>query len=292
MTIVSAETVPSRTISVSIFDPAGSIFKHPKNVRANCNVIKCRLKNCNAFLHDQCVMSSFAFVENCPYGEKYRSEGPTPRSRKYSSWIKINKEKYFDVQHINLIPTKLIIIGDYIYLPYSHINMCKSVPFVAHSSFFYSGCRFIPINHWTLENVIKLIDFHPQSLMGGEILNYQKKEVPKFLIHLREEDTDMWEKLIKVRPNLDIEKDYIGRRALVMTLKPGIEWDANVNKNYPVHWRWNGSELVSTDTDVYSSIWGGSINAKSIVLTVVPKDTTTVKVQDNDWVTSETVFID
>ena len=127
-------------------------------------------------------------------------------------------------------------------------------------------------------------------MMGGEITSYQKEAVPKFLVHLREVDPEMWAQLIAVRPELDKQASHVGRSALLSTLKPGIEWTENADK-YPVKWQWDGTTLKTTSMNSYSSTWG-KVKVESVVIHATPKADATVVVQSDEWVVAETVFVD
>jgi hypothetical protein len=195
-----------------------------------------------------------------------------------------------EVGWLGFAAKKLAFIGDYVYLPYSHADMCKSVPFLSHSAFVVSGRPFVKREDWTLTNVQLLIDFHPQALFGGEIRNYQKEEVPLFISHIRELDPAMWAELIAARPEFDTAPNYIGRKALLHTLAYPITIPPH-DSRYPVLWRWDGETATTTDKDCYSNTWG-KIDQESLVLSVKPSKLATVKVSDNAWVTPDTVFVD
>ncbi len=184
---------------------------------------------------------------------------------------------------------KMAFIGDYIFLPYSFMNMNEDVPFSSHSSFLTSGSLFLPRSAWTIETVLKIIELKPHAFMGGEILDYQKTVVPKFLSHLREADERLWGELVKTRPEMDVEPNYVGRKALLSTLNFPIEWETS--SNYRVRWRWDGHKLTTISMNAYDKTWGEAA-MESIELSGVPDKDVSVKVMDNGWVNKNTVLLD
>jgi hypothetical protein len=216
-------------------------------------------------------------------------EGFTPRAGKFSKWIAERQSQHKGVPRLTIPATKIAFIGNYVYLPYAHMNMNEAVPFRAHGGAFRKGNSFLPREHWTVGTVCKLLDFRPQAMMGGEITSYQKEQVPKFLLHLRETDTKMWQALVAERPALDTVPDHVGRKALLRTLAPPIEW--TTDKKYPVTWRWDGQHVRTMSENAFDSTWG-NIKLAQVVVEGIPADDATVVVQDNTWVNDATVFID
>jgi hypothetical protein len=100
----------------------------------------------------------------------------------------------------------------------------------------------------------------------------------------------MWRLLAAARPDLDTVPDYVGRKVLLRTLKPPIAWTTGHEK-YPVVWCWDGLRVSTRSEDAYSQTWG-RIKLPAFDLTGVPADDTVIVVQDNAWVTAETVFVD
>tara|TARA_R110002096_G_scaffold66682_2_gene162209 strand:- start:31024 stop:31638 length:615 start_codon:yes stop_codon:yes gene_type:complete len=200
------------------------------------------------------------------------------------------KSKQEEIGFLSTPSKKLTFVGDYVYLPYSFMCMCKDVEFISHSSFLISGTSLLPIEHWTVKTITTLIGFKPQALFGGTIKDYQKESVPAFVQHIREEDPAMWELLIKERPELDINPDYVGRKAILNTLNSPIKWTSRHAK-YPVSWEWDGVRITTESIDAYNCTWG-DLKIDNLKLTSIPSDSTEIIVQDNSWVNSQTKFVD
>lgn len=280
-----------KLIGARVYDPTEpSLFgKGKKSERAEYRQVRCSCDSCPLLANRQCVTVSM-FGCRCPYGKYTVETGPTQRANSYYEWVSTRKKSAKEVGWLSLPTKKLAFIGDYIYIPYSHADMCKQIPFTAHSAFFISGVPFIRREAWTIENVLLLIDFRPQAMMGGEITAYQKEEVPRFLSHIRELDPDMWSEVIAARPELDVAPNYVGREAILSTLTHPITIPPK-DSRHPVSWIWDGLTLTTTDKHCYSDTWGG-IPCKSLVLSLAPEDDATVKVADNSWVTGDTIFVD
>jgi len=290
--IKKQQMTESVVIAAKVCDPRQpSIFgKSKKSERATYTEILCSCESCPLRAKRECVQTHI-FGQRCPYGRLCTKTGPTQRARGYCGWVSEHKKEA--EKHggwMKFAANKLAFIGDYVYLPYAYADMCEDIPFLKHSSVFSSGSPFIPRNEWTLDAVLVLIDFRPRALMGGEITAYRKEQLPRFISHIREVDPAMWTLLIKARPDLDKAPDYVGRRAMLSTLRHPITIPPCDNR-YPVSWLWNGETLTTTDSDSYSGTWG-NVKPESLVLTLIPKKDTTVIVADNSWVSDATVFVD
>lgn len=281
----------SKLIGADVYDPRSpSIFgKGKKSKRALFKQIFCECETCPLLAMRQCVLIS-VLGSRCPHGKRTTETGPTQRARSYYEWVSSHTEIAKKVGWLGFAPKKMAFIGDYVYLPYSHMDMCKPVPFLAHSAFAVSGSPFIKRDDWTIETVLKLVDFHPIAMFGGVIDSYQKSEVPIFLQHIRELDQSMWSQLTAVRPELDTEPNYVGRKALLRTLASPITIPPH-DSRYPVAWTWDGETATTDDVNCYERTWG-KIDAKSLSLTLKPTEDAVVVVADNSWVKPETVFVD
>lgn len=261
-----------------VYNPKKSLFKTSGNDRAGCYRVYCSFDGeCPLFERGCCASRDF-FTRGCPYGRKEKLTGPTPRAKSFHSWIQSHE---IESPSLDSPPKKIAFVGEWVYLPYAHMDMCESVPFVHHGGAFRCGQPFIPRTEWTIETVCKLLDFRPQALIGGEITTYQREEIPKFIEHLKE--TEIWPELIKARPTLDKPANYVGREAYLRTLKPGISWKGDHGV-----WSWDG-ELAHCED--YKSVFLDIKSERTSVMARPEKDFT-IKVESNDWVSSETEFKD
>lgn len=279
-------------VSCYIRNPKNTILFKSKNDRAECRRIDCSIPECPLRKNGQCAKISVLGFGSCPYGKIFYEKGPTQRARGMLAWIEKRTAENKGIPSLTYPTQKMAFIGDYVYLPYFHMDMNKTIPFLEHSNFFSRGTPFVGKEFWTIDAVLNIIAFRPQALMGGEITSYKDESIPLFLKHLREEDKEMWAKLIKVRPEFDVEPNYVGRKALLNTLNFPIEWTVKNEKyGYPVTWKWDGDVLTSDSTNIYSSTWGGGLKMKDFIFKGHPDDGTAIEVLDNAWVNDKTMFV-
>jgi hypothetical protein len=127
--------------------------------------------------------------------------------------------------------------------------------------------------------------------MGGEITDYQKKVVPLFLSHLKEVLPARYKAFKEDYPELVGEISYVGRRALLRTIKPSkVHYKS---KNYPnlnETWNWDGKFLI------YEGGYVSKVNITKdydvISLVIQPTEKATIIIEDDDQVQDSTVFVD
>lgn len=198
-----------KVIHFSLYNPKQSPFKGSGNDKAVCTTVTCsNCENCTLYKNKQCATITMLGSSNCPYGKRSKKYGFTPRAQKYNEWIIDKKKKYEGITYLNGYSMDILhVIGDYIFLPYSFMNKCEKIPWGIEANYqnggaFYSGSYWLKKEHFTKENIIELIKYRPQALFGGEITEYQKKIVPKFIIHLKENFPDIVEELCEEVPKV------------------------------------------------------------------------------------------
>lgn len=270
------------------------LFKSEASDEAKCTVLSCKLLDgCKFYKDKQCIQNKI-FDWKCPYGKAFVEKGPTKRSKKCRQWVSEKKEKYKDVYNkVSNYPTeKLAIVGEWIYLPYSHINMNQRLPFETYDTGFSSGSRFLDKHHFDVSTIENIVKFYPESLMGGQITSYQKEVVPKFLTDLSEEMPELYSDFISKFPQYKLKlKDCIGRKALLVTTEP---FEVSFKDKY--FWKWDGEKLTSKNSDLlFLSGICNKNNEESIedfTTVIVPSKDTVVKITDKAQVTGKTIFVD
>lgn len=270
-------------VHFNLYDPTNSLFKSSASEKAEIQYVDCSCTDCPLLKAGQCAANRF--LGSCIYGKKRRETGYTKRANNYRRWIVEKREEFKGVPYLKIPPNKMAFIGDYVYLPYAHMNNVDSpVAFGQKSSIFWAGSDFLPKEHWNIKTVISIINFRPKSLMGHEIPSYQKEQIPLFIQHLREVDPDMWRQLIEVRPDLNKSPNYVGRMAKLKTLNQNIKV-----KIKDVDYEWTGKELVCRQVEGLS--WDFRLESDSCEIRIVPKDNYEIKIQSNDWVNENTEFV-
>jgi hypothetical protein len=284
-----------KTIHARLWSPLNALFKSHRNDPATCEIYFCEMADTCPLLKKRQCINKRIMGPKCPHGHCRTMTGPTKRSSKLTSWLK-DREKEFAGMFATLSspPDKVVEIGDWVYLPYSHMDMNKAVPFNQHSCLFVSGSPFIKKEIFTVELIKCIVDFHPYALMGGEITTYQEEVVPKFLVHLEEVYPFLYTTLVQANPHYIAKyslqnKNYVGRTALLRTVAPCV---LEIGKN---KWKWDGQQLASLSFD---TLWIDVLDENrikaidSINVTITPSEKAVVKITNNEQVTPTTVLID
>lgn len=280
-----------KVIDATIFDPKDHPFKSVRNEKASCSIILCNnAENCDLYKKNQCVRINL-FGEPCPHGKNLKEEGFTKNAKAYQSWINERKEKYADVlRKLKHAEDIMAVVGDYIYLPYSHADMNKNVPFLRHDLYLLPGIKLVKKEDFNLNTIKNIISFRPQAMMGGEITSYQNEIVPKFILHLSEVFPELYNELIKEMPELTITKEnvnYVGRKALLATVKVGSTFTHHKGQSYEEKWTWDGEYMNYKGNKLSFAI----TEFDSVEIKLKPKANAIITIEDNEQVTKETKFV-
>lgn len=283
-----------KLISVSLFNPIESTFF--KKEHAKCELFYCGVPdNCSLLKQNYCI-NRFILNSRCPHGYVDVFSGPTRRSTSLGKWI-TEKEKEYGEQlksKVSSPPMKIASVGDYYYLPYSHLDMNKDVPILEHSRFIVGGSPFIKKELFTIEVIKSIVKFRPQAIFGGEITHYQKHIVPLFLKHLSEEYKEIYENFLTAYPEfsgIPIAESNIGRKALLITTEP----HDNIEIMKDNIFRWDGKKLTSIKCSpfmLYTTNYNGQKAMKEINVEIVPSEDAVITITDDKQVSNRTKFMD
>ena len=170
--------------------------------------------------------------------------------------------------------------------------MCQEVPFVRHSSLFVSGVPFVIKNELTPERIAILARFKPQALMGGEITNYQKKELPAFLFHLKQRFPELYKAAAELEPMIYEKTTNIdGIQALKATLKDippgtikGYQLDRMDRKMDVISWDGRELEITGMLRALGLLFFGGKDNEPFTMKYVPTPEKTDVVVTDRELI--------
>lgn len=268
-----------KIINVNIFNPAA------KTVKARCEKLYCNnSENCKHYKENRCVNQRQIFSSiKCPHSKNEVEEGYTQRAKNFYNWQRKRKEQY--KEHLNVLTIynqKLAECGDYIYLPYPYLkNYVNSLPFIVNE-------YFCDKEDFTLENILKIIRYKPQAMMGGTITKFQEEYSPKFIQHLAEEFPEIYKELISNYPEImknyqEKAENYEGRKAYIKTLKTGA-----IIKEKGNEFIWDGETLTCEDYKDYFLPF--QIKQGQLILT--PSETDTLEITNNNQVDSGTKFKD
>lgn len=263
-----------------------------KETPLEASVISCdKHTECSYFKKGQCLSVRSALSPSCKFGSINTVRGYTSRAKKYSQF-KREWQEHKQYNKLSYPSTKIGVIGDIVVFPYPYVRIEKTENgnFKLSVPYFANGASYINLKEFTVDLIYRICTFRPEAFMGGEIKSYQKEKVPLFLSHLEEELPEKYKEFITAYPKFVSKIDYVGRTALLKTIKPSlIEYRTNY-KNLNADWWWDGEYLT------YKKGYVSSISVISdyevAELKLKPSDKTTVKINSNEQVTKETVFVD
>lgn len=272
-----------------LWNPCDSFFKQSKNEKAEARIVMCNNKgNCNLYKVGQCTMRG-VFIERCPYGKCRTIEGFSRRANKFSEWIRNTKERYKSIGSLSQPVEKMVIIGEYIYLPYQFINFEIELPFIEKGGFFNKGNRFMLLSNFTVDVIKKIVTDRKYAMMGGEIKDYQVKVVPLFIKHLSEIFPDLYKELCNIyEPAISILEKYsfVGRKAYLKTTNKNF---VIKNKGGNDEWFWDGENITCK---YFNGLFNPLDKFENVVVIIKPNDLSVIKIIDDAQVNDNTVFID
>jgi len=177
------------------------------------------------------------------------------------------------------------MVGEQVALPYSFMDMNERLPFAQHSYAFVTGKPFLKSEDFTEDAIHSICIFRPMAMMGGEITDYQKKSVPKFVYDLKTSYPEIYSKAVaKYQYIAEIAAAYsfIGRKALIKTMPPGM---LTIERHGT--WEWDGERLISNDYKGSFFPFDGEITTF-----VTPSDKAVFVITDNSQVSETTEFVD
>lgn len=239
---------------------------------------------CEMYEQGKCVCENlFGGWIKCPHSKFVKESGLTKRARNFGDAACRWKERYHtDIQTEN---SRLCKCGNYIYLPYPHLNVWGNKVDDA-----LVEDHFIPVGLFDVHMVEKIVNHRPRALMGGEIESFQKEEVPKFIQQLSENFPDIFKEFIEEHPEqverfVSISQNHVGRRAYLHTMKDGANF-YDCHKNL---WVKKDGFIVCENYKTSIHFPAGRKVRKCLHEIT---DDMVVEVRSNDFVSSETKFVD
>ena len=250
--------------------------------------ISCSAESCELRDRGECELMKI-FAEGCPHGRASRQDGPTRRARSYSQWIRDSRERCAKAPALKMPEPRLARCGDHFWLPYPFMRFDAGTTTMPRVPAWRSLSSMLPAEALTVDLMRTILDYRPQALMGGEITDYQKKDVPAFLQHLSEQEPELWATMCEAIPSLVgrvARASAVGRKAILSTLTPNV---GEFGGRGRVKWKWDGEWLSSEGATVLSSPIPLSADAKMVK--VQPPDGLAVEVTDDRQVNEGTEFV-
>ena len=239
---------------------------------------------CPLLAKGMCIHAGF--LSRCVYGQLTQDHGPSTRSNSYAK----TKKAWEDEAKTKPMPqwAKRVIaeIGEYVYLPYPHMDMNTEVPFVSHACLFVSGTPFVKKDLFNAEMVLKMAAFHPQALMGGEITDYQNKSVPEFLSHLKLLKPEMFKAACGLDPKLAerVAQFPSEVKATIGKIEPGCIEGWRIGKTLKPE-GWDGTLLtVKGDFEELRPLFSHFYGEGEAILTFRPKASSEITVFGADLI--------
>lgn len=278
----------------------GYHFREAKkgNERAKLTTFSCsNFSQCPIRKKGQCIRNGI-FYDFCPYGKiKMIESSSTKRGKAYYHFVKEIKAKFESGEYQN--PPEMCTspgiyeIGDYFYLPYSHMcnnSLNEKVKFLQRSHLFQKGKPFIHKKDFTPKIICEIIKFKPHAMMGGEITCYQKEEIPKFIFHLQYLFPEIFEKVKQIMPEIREMVEFPFDEDKILKAKLSDIPIGTTYENYHLYNKakvksWDGTKLVilinakelSCTNDKY---WGCNSQDLEITFKPIPEQTD-VYITDN-----------
>lgn len=257
-----------------------------RDCRLRAEYIRCnRAEECSAYKNGKCFCVTTLFGVRCPNGEITIVDGGTKRAK---AFLRVQKEAKTNPAYgkLQYPSTNLITrIGEDAFLTVHYTLLedfggeirCKD-PHLSTNKLYISADKLTP------ENIKRICDFIPHSIMGGVIRDYQDKTVPMFLHQLQALFPEKYAGFQEAYPDYKIKApDWRGRRAKLSTCNRNAEYK-DCNKNT---FRFDGDYIVC---DCYNSSFA-PFRAKRAEIRMKLSDEMEVEITDNGQFTDETVFL-
>jgi len=208
-------------------------------------------KACSFREKNTCICRSI-WDDKCLYGGYYyENSDTTKRAKAYDKWLKDAKEKQAEFKasgvKFETASKSIAVIGDYVYIPFSNCDRCEGVPFYRRSNMITSGIPFIKKEEFTAEIVVALAKFRPYSLMGGEIKDYQKKEVPALLYEVKRAFPELYAKAAELDPSIIMKTltlDDFSNKLIMLEDSPTGKVEVVVKDD-----KYKGREIIELEWD-------------------------------------------
>ncbi len=257
-----------------------------RSARLRAEYIYCDYaEECTAYKQGQCFAVSAFLQPRCKLGKVSSVDGGLKRSKKFDKVYSEAKDN--ENYHKLEFPLDLYFakVNEKMYVAIPHICV-KALDDgnikVDDPSFGIDSCIF-ENKHITSDNFIKILEFHPQAIFGGEITNYQNKIVPMLLFQLKRYLPELYAEIIKKRPKFEkFKPSWIGKRAKLATCNRDMKYKDSQGNVF----HFEGEYIVCND---YKSAFL-PFRANNAAIRIKVTDNMPVEITDNKQVLEDTVF--
>lgn len=183
-------------------------------------------------------------------------------------------------------PKKMQYFLDLVYIPIAHICLNKNIDFICGKGYFTAETPIMKRSDFNAELIKnEILNFRPEAFIGGYILYYQEKEVPKFIKWLKDIDKDLFEEVKRLAPKYFTSISNVGRKAILQTLNPNVGTFKDIHGGI---WTWDGEYLYSNNSQGSFMIIESNETEEC---RIKPKGNAVVVVSDELQVNDNTEFI-
>lgn len=286
----------SKKINTTLYG-GPSIFSKQKN-RFEVDRLFCsNSDNCSFYKNGKCLMAERLGCIKCKYGKIVREDGPGPRAKKYNLFAnEIRKEDTYN--KLDKTSELFADFGDYYFINIKYGTLyhdLKTDKWIIKSPFTYpvwdfadkdvqknwetySEFAFMPKESLTPQLLKEILTFKPKAFFGNEIVSYQKEVVP--LIKRG---------VLRFAPELakecNIEEiNYVGLQGELTTLRGPFDF-----KYRDKTFHYDGQFVTSTDFGILDK-WALPGEVIATFVRVKPKQNIFITIEDNSWVTENSVI--
>lgn len=262
-----------------------------KNDKDFVNIFYVKNKETEDLINEIGFIPSDIFGPIYPNVYKRKEIGFTSRAKSYGKIKNKFQKQYPDLE--DKFPSKTPNVGTNLGgLIYSNLSFVSNYvnPLIKEYSNYFQTEKYIKIEAFEdVDFLQNLLDYKPLALIGGEITDYQKKQLPKFLKSLKYSNPELFEKLLQFKKVQDLNEILtpVGKKVKVFTLKPSYVKLINSPEQFSMtsSYFWDSEKIIINHGKEGIKYTGIE------TLTFVPKEDYVVKVLDEKSVTENTIFI-
>lgn len=185
------------------------LYIRPKNQsdKGRVNYDYCHLpdgETCSLRERGECLQVQV--LGRCVYGQSSSNVSPvTQRAKAYRQWRDEALGREVELPLVSPSLRRIEEIGQYVWLPFSHVTLCLTVPFVEHYKFFRNtGIEFLLKSDFTPSTIVTLVQFEARTEIGREIIPaYQKESVPTLLHQVKMLYPDLYQAAANLAPEIE-----------------------------------------------------------------------------------------
>lgn len=213
--------------------------------RLRAEYISCdKANDCSVYKNGECFCVTTPFGVLCREGCVDSIDGGIKRSKAFARVREDAKahKKYAALKYPCHTYVAKIANKVFIAMPYSWFEEDGEGGIICNDPHFCTNRFYADAEILTPKNIKRICDFRPQSMMGGEIIDYQRRVVPQFLHELKALFPDKYLEFETEYSEYEIKQpDWRGRRARLSTCNKACEYK-DLNKNV---FRFDGDDIVT-----------------------------------------------